>query len=46
MRAALKRAPLHGSRSPEEQALKHTLKRVMDPLGILNPGKVRGGERL
>lgn len=34
----LKRAHLHCSRSPEELALMHTLKRAMDPLGILNPG--------
>jgi len=36
----LKRAHLHCSRSPEELALMRTLKAALDPLGILNPGKV------
>ena len=36
----LKRAHLHCSRSAEELALMRTLKRALDPLGILNPGKV------
>jgi FAD/FMN-containing dehydrogenase len=35
-----KRDYLHYSRSPEEIALMHTLKRALDPRGILNPGKV------
>ncbi len=42
----LKRAHLHCSRSPEELALMRTLKAAMDPRGILNPGKVLGGESL
>ncbi len=36
----LKREFLPYSRSPEELALMRTLKAAMDPLGILNPGKV------
>ncbi len=36
----LKREFLHLSRTPDEIALMHTLKRAMDPNGILNPGKV------
>jgi FAD/FMN-containing dehydrogenase len=36
----LKRDFLHYSRSPEELALMRTLKRAMDPNGILNPGKI------
>ena len=35
-----KRQWLHLSRSPEELALMRTLKAAMDPLGLLNPGKV------
>ena len=35
-----KRQWLHLSRSPEELALMKTLKAAMDPLGLLNPGKV------
>jgi FAD/FMN-containing dehydrogenase len=35
-----KRPFLHHSRSPEEIALMRTLKRALDPKGILNPGKV------
>ncbi len=31
---------LHHSRSPAELALMHSLKRALDPDGILNPGKV------
>ena len=42
----LKRAYLHYSRSAEELALMRTLKAAMDPRGILNPGKVLGGESL
>ena len=37
---SLKKAFLHLSRSPEEIALMRTLKRAMDPNGILNPGKI------
>lgn len=36
----LKRGALHLSRSPEEIALMRTIKRALDPNGILNPGKV------
>ncbi|MDR2327368.1 MAG: FAD-binding oxidoreductase [Acidovorax sp.] len=35
-----KRQHLAVTRSPEEIALMHTLKQALDPLGILNPGKV------
>ncbi len=35
-----KREFLGHSRTPEELALMHTLKRAMDPKGILNPGRV------
>lgn len=35
-----KRNYLHYSRSQSEIALMHTLKRTLDPKGILNPGKV------
>jgi FAD/FMN-containing dehydrogenase len=35
-----KRSYLGWSRSPEEVALMRTLKRTLDPLGILNPGKI------
>jgi FAD/FMN-containing dehydrogenase len=37
---SLKKEFLHLSRSPEEIALMRTLKRAMDPNGILNPGKI------
>jgi FAD/FMN-containing dehydrogenase len=37
---SLKREFLHYSRSPEELALMRAIKHVMDPNGILNPGKV------
>jgi FAD/FMN-containing dehydrogenase len=37
---SLKRKFLHYSRSPEELALMRAIKQVMDPNGILNPGKV------
>ena len=37
---SLKRQFLHYSRSPEELALMRAIKQVMDPNGILNPGKV------
>jgi FAD/FMN-containing dehydrogenase len=37
---SLKRSFLHYSRSPEEIALMRAIKQVMDPNGILNPGKV------
>jgi FAD/FMN-containing dehydrogenase len=37
---SLKRSFLHYSRSPEELALMHAIKRAMDPNGILNPGKI------
>lgn len=37
---SLKREFLHYSRSPEELALMRTLKKAMDPNGILNPGKI------
>jgi FAD/FMN-containing dehydrogenase len=37
---SLKREFLHYSRSPEELALMCAIKQVMDPNGILNPGKV------
>ena len=37
---SLKKDYLHLSRSPEEIALMRTLKRAMDPNGILNPGKI------
>jgi FAD/FMN-containing dehydrogenase len=36
----LKRPWLHLSRTPQELALMHTLKRALDPKAILNPGKV------
>jgi FAD/FMN-containing dehydrogenase len=36
----LKKDFLHLSRSPEEIALMRTIKRAMDPNGILNPGKI------
>ena len=36
----LKRPYLHLSRSPEELALMGRLKQALDPMGILNPGKV------
>ncbi|HEY8520161.1 MAG TPA: FAD-binding oxidoreductase [Gammaproteobacteria bacterium] len=36
----LRRKYLHHSRTPEEIALMRTLKRALDPLGILNPGRV------
>lgn len=36
----LKKEFLRYSRSPEELALMRTLKRAMDPNGILNPGKI------
>jgi FAD/FMN-containing dehydrogenase len=35
-----KRSYLHYSKSKSEIALMHTLKRTLDPKGILNPGKV------
>ncbi len=38
-----KRDHLHHSRSPAELALMRTLKRALDPGGILNPGKVLPG---
>jgi FAD/FMN-containing dehydrogenase len=37
---SLKRKFLHYSRSPEEIALMQTIKKAMDPNGILNPGKI------
>jgi FAD/FMN-containing dehydrogenase len=37
---SLKRDFLHLSRSPEEIALMRTIKKAMDPNGILNPGKI------
>jgi FAD/FMN-containing dehydrogenase len=37
-----KRAYLKVCRTPEELALMRTLKRALDPEGILNPGKVLG----
>jgi FAD/FMN-containing dehydrogenase len=37
---SLKRDFLHYSRSPQELALMRAIKQVMDPNGILNPGKV------
>ncbi|MEP7243321.1 MAG: FAD-binding oxidoreductase [Gammaproteobacteria bacterium] len=37
---SLKREFLHYSRSPAELALMRAIKQVMDPNGILNPGKV------
>jgi FAD/FMN-containing dehydrogenase len=37
---SLKKDFLHLSRSPEEIALMRTLKRAIDPNGILNPGKI------
>jgi FAD/FMN-containing dehydrogenase len=37
---SLKREFLHLSRSPEEIALMRTIKKAMDPHGILNPGKI------
>lgn len=36
----LKKKALHFSRSPEELALMKGLKRVFDPKGLLNPGKI------
>ena len=36
----LKKEFLHLSRSPEEIALMRTIKKAMDPNGILNPGKI------
>ncbi len=36
----LKKDFLHLSRSPEEIALMRTIKKAMDPNGILNPGKI------
>src|SRR5690606_353803 len=36
----LRRKYLHHSRTPEEIALMRALKRALDPLGILNPGRV------
>ncbi|MCB1957097.1 MAG: FAD-binding oxidoreductase, partial [Rhodocyclaceae bacterium] len=36
----IKKPFLHFSRSPEEIATMKTLKRALDPRGILNPGKV------
>jgi FAD/FMN-containing dehydrogenase len=35
-----KKTWLHLSRSPEEIALMKTIKRALDPKGILNPGKL------
>jgi FAD/FMN-containing dehydrogenase len=35
-----KKAYLHYSRSPDEISLMQSLKQMMDPLGILNPGKI------
>jgi FAD/FMN-containing dehydrogenase len=37
-----KRSYLSWSRTPEEVALMRTLKRALDPHGILNPGKILG----
>lgn len=37
---SLKKPFLHYSRSPAELALMRTIKRAMDPHGILNPGKI------
>jgi FAD/FMN-containing dehydrogenase len=37
---SLKRRFLHYCRSPEEIALMQTIKKAMDPNGILNPGKI------
>ena len=37
---SLKKDFLHLSRSPEEIALMRTIKKAMDPNGILNPGKI------
>ena len=37
---SLKKDFLHLSRSPQEIALMRTIKRAMDPNGILNPGKI------
>jgi FAD/FMN-containing dehydrogenase len=37
---SLKKDFLHLSRSAEEIALMRTIKRAMDPNGILNPGKI------
>jgi FAD/FMN-containing dehydrogenase len=37
---SLKKEFLHLSRSPEEIALMRTIKKAMDPNGILNPGKI------
>ena len=40
-RIGLEKKPyLHLSRGPEEIAMMHTLKRALDPKGLLNPGKV------
>ncbi|MCZ2498767.1 FAD-binding protein [Xylophilus sp. Kf1] len=36
----LKRQWLGHARSPEQVALMHTLKQALDPLGLMNPGKV------
>jgi FAD/FMN-containing dehydrogenase len=36
----LKRPYLAKSRSPDEVAAMRTLKRALDPTGILNPGKI------
>jgi FAD/FMN-containing dehydrogenase len=36
----LKKDFLHLSRSPEEIALMRSIKKAMDPNGILNPGKI------
>jgi FAD/FMN-containing dehydrogenase len=38
----LKRDLLPGVRSPAEMALMHRLKTMMDPAGVLNPGRVLG----
>ncbi|MET0343345.1 MAG: FAD-binding oxidoreductase [Polyangiales bacterium] len=41
----LKKPYLGYSRSPEELAMLHAVKRALDPNGILNPGKVIDAER-